>query len=454
MAKAAATDQKEPTFDILDNIDLTNFDEIAAFQKGGKVEDEKGDDDEDLDDEEDDGAEGAGAGKGGQQKAGAAQRKAVATDKPTEIEISDELLIEGLQKASGKEVTKKKDPPAAGGKTAGVAAAKADTKKDDAEEVDNPNPDSPFSVHYDLMVESGEWEPIEGFDGTKASYLKAKEFNNNRDIEDGINAFIEDAFKNNPEGAVAGRKLLNHLAHGGKVSDFVMLQAPQEIDFEALEDKDEKVAAAAALDILPRYYQSIGWSKKDIDKKLALLEKTGGEIDEAKLIADPFKNMIKAREQAASATLQKQKQAETHSRNTINASLIQGIEKSKDFGLFKIGTTKKEKDEIKSYMFVETEAGQGSSFSQDLNAALRDPNFLLFTANVLKNKLHEADPKTFKKKDGEGDATDALEERLSKSLLNKKLSDKTADTNFSGRTAARGDSKLEFNLDEAVVINN
>lgn len=451
MAKAAATDQKEPTFDILDNIDLTNFDEIDVFKKGGKVEVEKGNEDDD-DDDLDDGAEGAGAGKGGQQKAGAAQRKAVATDKPTEIEISDEQLIEGLQKASGKEVTKK-DPPTNG--KAKPAGAKADDKKDDAEEVDNPNPDSPFSIHYDMMVEAGEWDPIEGFDGTKASYLKAKEFNNNRDIDEGINAFIEDAFKNNPEGAIAGRKLLNHLAHGGKVSDFIMLQAPQEIDFEALDDKDEKVAAAAALDILPRYYQSIGWSKKDIDKKLALLEKTGGEIDEAKLISDPFKAQIKAREQAASATLQKQKQAETHSRNTINASLVQGIEKSQDFGLFQIGKTKKEKDEIKSYMFVESEQGQGSSFSQDLNAALRDPNFLLFTANVLKNKLHLADPKTLKKKDAEGDATDALEERLSKSLLNKKLSDKTADTNFTGRTGARGgESKLEFNLDEAVVINN
>jgi hypothetical protein len=132
--------------------------------------------------------------------------------------------------------------------------------------------------------------------------------------------------------------------------------------------------------------------------------------------------------------------------------LLDGIDKSKDFGLFQIGKTKKEKDAIKSYMFAETEAGQGSAFSQALNAALRDPDYLLFSAHVLENNLHKTDPKTFKKKADDG--TDALEERLSRSLLNKKLSDKSADTQFSGKAARGGESKLEFNLDEAVVINN
>jgi len=446
MAKAttspSAADTKEPLLNIIDNIDLSNFDEIEVFKKGGKIDNPEDEEEEEIIDE---GEEGKGKGKP------APGRKPVVDKTPTEIEISDEMLEAGLAKTAGREYTKK-DPPAA--KPAPGAKA-ATTKKEDEEEiVDNPNPDSPFSVHYDLMVEAGEWEPIEGFDGTKASYLKAKEFNNRVQIEDGINAFLEDAFKKNPDGMVAGKKLLNHLANGGKVSDYVAVQAPQEIDFAALDDADEKVASAAASDILSRYYTSIGWKKADIVKKMALLEKTGGEIDEAKLIADPFKNMIKTRELQVAANLQRQKQVETQSRNTVNAQLIDGIDKSKDFGLFQIGKTKKEKDEIKSYMFAEVEEGQGSSFSQDLNAALRDPNFLLFTANVLKNKLHTADPATLKKKGGNEDATDALEERLSKSLLNKKLSDKSADTNFSGRANRNGESKLEFNLDEAVVISN
>jgi len=443
MAKTSSdnSSQQDLNLNILDKVDLGDFDEIAAFQKGGKIENTGGDDDDDNDDDDDD-----DEGQGDDDKKTKPPVKKTEPQKAPVIELTDDELIAGLQRTSGKTPAdpKKQTKPA--------ASKKDDNDNDSGEGADaNPNPDSAFSIHYQMMVDAGEWEEVEGFDGTKESYLKAREHNENIKIEEGVNTFLEDAFKNNPEGRAVGKKLLAHLAAGGRVSDFVAVQAPQELDFDSLEDQDDEKAAAAALDILPKYYQSIGWKKPEIAKKMEQLKKTGGEVDEAKLIAEPFKEMISKREAQITTQLNQNKAAETTAKKVLNTKLVTSIDKGHDFGYFQIGKTKKEKEEIRDYIFTPSEETNVSKFATDLNEALKDPDFLLFAANVLKNQIHKADPKKLVKKSDSGDEIDALEEKLSKSLLHKNLSTKSADA--TGTTKRSSGKELAFNLEEAVVIN-
>lgn len=462
MAKpnTGGTDAGDVILNILDKVDLNSFDEIAAMQNGGKIgnDDDPGDDEEEEDDDEGEGAAGAGGA------APASKKKPTTQQKPTEIEISDEMLIEGLKNTSGRrpDGSEKPDPnkKTTKAKPAANAAAAAGTEGDDKgdEVIDNPNPDSPFSVHYDMMVEAGEWEPIEGFDGTKASYLKAREFNETKKIDEGINQWLEEALKNNPDGRAVGKKLLSHLANGGKVSDFVAVQSQTELDFEALEDADEAKAEAAALEILPKYYASIGWKKPDIAKKMEALKKVGGEVDEAKLISGPYQEMLEARETQMAAQLEANKTNEKKHRQTFNTTLQSSIQKGVDFGYFKVGSTKKEKEELNAFYFSPEEDSGVSQYNRLLNEAMKDPMFHLMIGDILKNQSYKADPAKVKKAGGTAgnNATDALEDRLTKSLLNKSLSTKTADTGAGGSAdggATAGGKTREFKLEEAVVIS-
>lgn len=457
------SDAGDVILNILDKVDLNSFDEIAAMQNGGKIGKEEDADDDNDDDDDDSGEEGA-AGAGG--AAPAAKGKPQPAKKPTEVEISDEMLIEGLKNTSGRrpDGSEKPDPnkkttktkPAAG--AAAVAAAAGAEGEGDGAAADNPNPDSPFSVHYDMMVEAGEWEPFEGFDGTKESYLKAREFNETKKVDEGINAWLEDALKNNPDGRTIGKKLLSHLANGGKVSDFIAVQSQNELDFAALEDADEAKAEAAALEILPKYYASIGWKKPQIQQKMDALKKVGGEVDEAKLIAAPYQEMLENREQQMSTQLETAKATEKKSRMAFNNTLQSSIQKGVDFGYFKVGSTKKEKDELNAFYFSPEEETGVPQYSRLLNEAMKDPMFHLMVGDILKNQSYKADPAKVKKAGaGTGtNAVDALEDRLAKSLLNKSLSTKTADAGAGGSAdgrAAAGGQTREFKLEEAVVIS-
>lgn len=409
--------------------------EILHTQKGQVNTPDDDNQDDNADDQDDD-----------QQDTGSKDRKVIKgqnRQKPNVIDISDDMLEQGLRKARGEKIDKGADDDNDDNSDDNQSDDNADKKgKGKKQEVIA----GAFKVHYDLMVEAGEWEEVEGFDGTQESYLKAREFNENKKIEEGIDAWLDDAFERNPQGKVVGKRLLQHLAAGGTVQDFATLNAGSEIDFKQLDSEDTDVAESVARDVVSSYYASVGWKKPKIEAKIAALSKTGALIDEAKELEEPFNELTESRRQQHQQALDKQKQANQAAQKQVNEGLRAIIQKGQPVGGLPIGATRKELNEFSEFLFGD---GQGpSEFQQQLQAGYRDPQFLAWVAAGLKSGAYKqsADGKP----DPDTKALSTVEQRLQKALLNKKISDK--DSSNDGATRKGGAGKPEFDLDNAVVI--
>lgn len=380
----------------------------------------------------------------------------------TNIELTDEQFEQGLQnttnrRTGGSNQQQQSQQPNQGGadksNSAGAGTVNKNKPANQQQQSQDPQQATAFKAHYDLMVEAGEWEPLEGFDGTEESYIKAKDHNQQLFRDQGINEFLDEAFETNPEGKVLGKRLLNHLANGGKVSDFVTLMAPTELNFDALDDQDETVASAAATDILRQYYSSVGWDGTAIEKKLAQLNKTDGVVEEAKIVAPVFKKTITNKANTHAQQLATQKTQNQNASRTTNNALLGMINKGHKFGDLQIGKDKKEKLEYQTYMFEPTEQG-GSEFGIALQNAYKDPEFLLYLAASLKNNLHKNPAALTDNKQQQQQATNSLERKLSGLLQNKSLSnDQTGRIPADSGASGGNNSKYEFSLDDAVPIH-
>lgn len=379
------------------------------------------------------------SGDGGKDDKG----KAPAGDaKPKlEIDLTDDMLATGLKRASGKE-------PAPGGSDdagdkkpddKGKPAAPAATDKTNA-----------FAVHYNLMVEAGEWEPIEGFDGTEAKYIEARQINDEKRAVGITEGWFTEAFQQNPEGMEMGKLLFNHLRNGGRVSDFQNMMAPLEFDFKAIESEDDTVAEDAAKELIRRYYSSIGWKPEKINAKITNSVKLGQIVDEAKQIEEPYKDLLEVQRKHESERLAAVKQARDRQAYQLQQSLVSLLEKNEGYGPIKLWTNKKEKQEYENYIFAPDPETQKTAFNEELNAELKNPKFVLFLAAALKQKLYENPDALGKGVDtGDQKALKSIQGTLQNALLNKDIS--KVDNSHSQNQGNQ--SKYQFDLDKAVVIS-
>lgn len=365
------------------------------------------------------------------------------------FDLTDELLQQGLSRVSGyKPKNDKTQAP-----STPADDSKDDDKKDEgASNLSTVDMDNAFALHYKLLVEGGEWKELDDWDNKnpKESYLRAKEANLQRIREEEADALINEVFEKNPDGKVMGKKLLQHLANGGRVSDFVNLTAPQEVDFKELDNEDEEVAEDMARTVINNYYSSIGWSKTEIDKKILNLKKTGGLLDEARGLEQPYTKSVTERETQHQQWLADQKKLHEDNAKKINTGLNALIDKGHTFGPIKVAASKQEREELRSYFFETDEKGV-NGFSAELQDNLRDPEFLLFLAKVGKDKLYKKLDTLVGAAKGKDQAMDELESKLGSALLNKKLENNSAQSGTDSGTG-KGNSKHEFNLDEATVI--
>lgn len=437
---------------ILQDIEL---DDATAFQRG-KIEanDSNPEDEEEPDDPKNDTDDEDDNQDDDQPKPQVSRKKQPPKREPLRsVSLSDELLVQGLQRASGKE-PKAVDKPGEDDQD-DDSTEDTDPKKGGKGKVtkdDLPEPKNAFEAHYRMMVNAGVWEEIEGFDGSRAKYDEAVQHNNQLNLDNSLDDYLVEAFENNPEGKALGVKLIKHLAAGGKVSTFQQLHVPAELDFDALDDEKEDVAEAAGEDILRSYYREQGWEKEDITSKINGLKKTGGLIDEAKLIKKPYTKLIAQREEQHQNWLETTAAKNKSAAQQLNNGIMSLISKGHAFGGLKVAATKKEQLEIQNYIFQPNDKGV-TGFRDELMENLRDPEFLLFTAIAMRKKLHKdpnllVDPKS--KSDAK--AKDELEEQLSKALLNKKLDDKGSRTGAEESAGGSSRSKMKFNLDEAIVL--
>lgn len=360
--------------------------------------------------------------------------------KKQEIELSDEMLEAGFKKTSGK----KTNDGGNGG----------DGNEDGGDGKTGPDPvdkNNAFAVHYKMMVDSGEWEPLEGFDGTEEKYIEARNTNLEKQALGITNDWFAEAFKENPEGAAIGLQLFNHLRNGGKVADFVNVVAPTEFDFQEIHSEDDDIAEAASKEMIRNYYSAIGWKSQKISDKLANLSKTGQVIDEAKQIEEPYKELLDMQKNQELSRVQKQKEAKKQQAAVINSSINSMIEKNEGFGNIKLWTNPKEKKEFEEFIYKQTAEGKQTEFNEMLNAELKNPRFLTYLAASLKYKLYENTAAFNGSGDGAGQGSNAsLKKTLEGALLNKDISKK--DTSTIQNQNSNG-SKYKFDLDNAVVIS-
>lgn len=460
----------------LDIIQTVDWDPMQVLnENGGKIDDKnfpyKGggdnndddDDDADLnkngknkgtgDDDDDNQGDDKNKGKNNKGKTSNQQRQTSNTPDFSGVDLSDEQIQQGLKrdKSQGK-VDNQQQQQQQNSSKAKPGQQQQQQNDDGADNKLDPTTNA-FVAHYQLMVEGGEWEEMEGFDGTKESYLKAKDYNLQRQLDDQLTDYLEEAFARNPEGAAQGKRLIAHLARGGRVSDFVNLNAASELPFDLLDSDKDDEAEAAALEVLPQYYHSIGWKKAQIDQKLALLKKTGGLIDEAKLVRDPYKEAIETRRVNSENQLKQQAQANRANQAKLNTSLNTMLTAGHAFGSLEIGKNKKSIQEYQTYLFQPVEEGKPAAFAAELQENLKDPEFLLFMAVAMKNKLHKNPEAVANPEKSEQKALDKIESILSKSLLNKDVNKHQHQADGSSNNKNGGSSKYEFDFDNAVPIN-
>ena len=360
------------------------------------------------------------------------------------VELADEDIDEALKKAKGGPGAAPIKKPAAAGNT--------NTPTDDSKD-DKFDPNNAFAAHYQMMVDGGFWQELKDFDGTEESYIKARDMNQELLSDQGVDQYLEEAFEKNPEGRAMGKRLLTHLANGGKVSDFIQLASTQEIDFDAVEGDDDDAATAAAKDMLPKYYQSIGWKKPQIDAKMKSLEKIGGEVEEAKLIAPTFKEAITNRANLHAQNLKANKEKEREKVTTTNTSLMNMINKGHQFGELSIGKDKKSIQEYQNYLFTTPAGKEQPEFATALQEGLQDPEFLLYLAVALKHKLHKNPEAIANGEKSKQAAITSTEETLSNALLNKRIGKNQAQTAENNNQRQGAASEYQFDLENAVPIH-
>lgn len=443
-----------------DDEDVTDDDDD---EEDDDDQDDDGNDQNNDDDQDDDDDQASAKNKGKNKKQSGPKKLDF-----SKVDIPDEVLEGSFRRTStvlddedDDQPKKKKTPNKQKPATAGAASANANTDDDDDDGEDVAGTEdaetNAFSAHYKLMVKSGKWKETENFDGTKEAYNRAEQENYERMGEEALDEYLDEAFARNPHGKQMGMRFIKHLAAGGSVTDFVALNAPRELDFDALDsDKDEE-ATAAANGILRQYYTDLGWKKPQIDKKMANLEKTGSTVEEAQLVAPAYKEQIEANATAYEENQKKRTAQQKKSQQQFNEKILGMINTGHAFGGIKIGKDKKDKDEYKSYFFTPDPETQRTQLQTDLNAALQDPEFLLYIAAAYRNKLHQKPELAANTKKAKREATDDVESTLSSALLNKKIGQHSAKTGFEGggkssKKAGGADSRFEFDLENAVPI--
>jgi hypothetical protein len=427
-------------FQILQNV---NFDPMDILH-GGKALDpntpivkiKKGDDADDDDDADD--------------------RRQKQQTKAPQIEISEEMLTQGLSNARALGSNNVGGPGGPGSKKQdnntdnNADQSKQGKQGTSATKTGSDSPDDVYNAHYRMMVELGKWEEVEDFDGTEEKYIEAAETNRLREVEKGLDDYFDEAFEKNPDGKALGIKLFKHLQANGKLSDFKALYEPAEFKFEDLKSSDDVVAEAASKELIRNYYSRIGWKTENINSRITNLEKTGRLIDEATEVEEPYKDLLAHQQNLYQKNLERNKAENTKNRQHINTTLHKLIENNTAFGSVQPYANKKEREELEDYYFTATE-NNNSAFNEDLNEALQDPLFLLYLGVSLKKKLYK-DPKAFAQSDenASSQATSKLKSTLQNALLNKNINNSGFKDDVS-QPASTG--KYKFNLDEAVVIS-
>jgi hypothetical protein len=368
------------------------------------------------------------------------------------VTLTDDLIKTGLGKAKGVDYIPEPGPN-----------DDDDDDEDDNEDFEGTGADrkpkkktdpnsNVFLAHYESMVESGEWEAEEGFDGDPEKYVEIRNKNNERFAVSLVDEYFEDAFVKNPDGKELGIKLFNHLKNGGKIKDFRDLYEPAEFQFSDLDSDNEDIAEEAAAGLIRNYYTAAGWKPEAINKKIDSLKKTGRIVEEGKEIEEPYKDLIKNQQDVVAQRLEADNLAKKNNKAKINNTIKSLIDSNHSFGDIKLYENEKEKKRLIQSIFEAGENGM-TDFSVKFNAALKDPEFLLFQALVLEKELYKSGKSKLKTgATAESEAAKKLKDTLSKSLLNKDVLNKSNDRS-QANPGKNSSSKYKFNLDQALVVS-
>lgn len=366
------------------------------------------------------------------------------------IDLSDDEITKSLRKTKGENIDDDDDDQPGGKKKPEVDD---DNNDDDPEKKGKKKPDeknAAFELHYNLMVEAGEWEADESFDGTPESYLAIKEKNNTRQAHGVLDEWVEDAFEKNPDGATMGKKLFNHLKNGGTISDFQELYSPDEFKYEDLESDDDDTAESAAVSLVSNYYAALDWKPELIKRKIESWKKTGTLIDEAKELKEPYQDMVKKSQNQYEIAMAEQAEKRKLKVKETTQNLKKLIAENKSFAGNKLYEDEKQRKKLEQEMFVADEDGV-TPFRKKLANALQDPNFILFCQMAIDKNLYKTEAEDLDPEKVQSKVVDKLRTTLENSLLNKDISKKVSDRSTGGQSTATK-SKYKFSLDDAIVV--
>lgn len=308
-----------------------------------------------------------------------------------------------------------------GNKGAATETEDEDEEGDDKGEAgDDKDPETgevnPKLAYYNLMVSEGLWKAVDGFDGSDEKFDEAKDFNSQAIREEEVEAFLDEAFEKNPDGKEYGKALLNHLALGGRVSDFVSLYGADDINADDLDNEDVAIAERTAANIFSEYHSRIGWKPEKIAAAIRTKKEKGLLIDAAKDVAEPYNDLITEQKEQTRVVLENQrKQAKLNAQNYQKTVL--SLVENETIRNITIGKTKQERQALADYMLkptVETENGKISQIHADIREVQKDPEWNVVLAKTLyefKNKTS----KTEDKKEKQPKAADSIKEILKNS---------------------------------------
>lgn len=330
---------------------------------------------------------------GGGGKVKSAEDIAKAAEEKVQKELQAQQLIEDFE--NGKNSTKTDIDADDDDDDDEEGSGNADDNNDD---LDNEEPDEKQALiaYYNLMVDNGMWKPSEKeFDGSEEHFAELMQTNRAKEVEDGIDDYLENAFEKNPDGANLGKRLLQHLATGGKIRDFVDDNKDADFDENDFDNEDDTIATEAASSFLRTYYQSLGWSDENINRTIASKKAKGTIIDEAKDSIEPYKKTAEAKslERIKLQAVEKQKQQERI--NLYRKGISETLEKDTVIGL-PIGKTKEAKTSLRNYILEPIDTDNGSKATQlqlDLKSVQGDTDWsvaLALTLQQFKNKKKSA----------------------------------------------------------------
>jgi hypothetical protein len=372
------------------------------------------------------------------------------------IDLSDEMLEQGFTQA------RKTSSQNAGGPTGKKPDADAGDTSDptDTGKKEKPNPapltadekNNAYTTHYKMMVATGAWEEIEDFDGSEEKYLEAAELNDEKKIHGKLDGYFEEAFAKNPSGRDMGVRLFRHLQAGGTVEDFQQIYSPSEFRFEDIESEDEEVAEEASKTVIRNYYNAIGWKKAKVDDLITNLSKTGRVVEGAKMVTEPYQDLLKVQQDRYQEKLEQSKyQAQLHQKKVTDA-IVSMIKENKGFGAVKLYENRKEQQQLTDFFFQPDEETGKTAYSIAFNEALRDPEFLTFIGVSLFKGLHKHPEKLIDSAKAESKATSKLASLLEGSLLNKDIGSRNQENTAVSKPQTG--SSYKFDLDNVRVISS